>query len=92
MNTRSKTRGGGGGGGGGGGERAAGAGGSSGAVVAGVHGHPSLEPPAPEENDAAPSELLVPLLEQWPDVLVTHVLSRLDPTVGRCRLIRCNPC
>ena len=36
---------------------------------------------APEAGDAdAPSELLGPLLEEWHDVLVKHVLSRLDPT------------
>ena len=29
---------------------------------------------------AAPSELLAPLLEVWRDVLVKHVLARLDPT------------
>ena len=34
-----------------------------------------------EVDDAdAPSELLAPLLEKYHDVLVKHVLSRLDPT------------
>jgi len=33
-----------------------------------------------EEDDDAPSELLAPLLEEWCDVLVTHVLAWLDPT------------
>jgi hypothetical protein len=32
------------------------------------------------DDDDAPSELLAPLLEEWRDVLVTHVLSRLDAT------------
>jgi hypothetical protein len=49
------------------------AGGRSGAVASGAH------PPEDSEDDA-PSELLGPLLEEWRDVLVKHVLSRLDPT------------
>jgi hypothetical protein len=32
------------------------------------------------DDDDAPSELLAPLLEEWRDVLVKHVLERLDPT------------
>jgi hypothetical protein len=31
-------------------------------------------------DDDAPSALLEPLLEEWRDVLVKHVLARLDPT------------
>ena len=74
METRARTRGGGGGGGGG----AAGAGESSASVVSGEH--------APEDSDDdAPSELLAPLLDKWRDLLVKHVLERLDPT--DCALI-----
>ena len=72
MDTRAEWRGGGAGGGGG----AAGAGGSSAAVAA-------VGPPAENDDDsddAAPSELLAPLLEEWRDVLVKHVLERLEPT------------
>jgi hypothetical protein len=32
------------------------------------------------DDDATPSELLVLLLEEWREVLVKHVLARLDPT------------
>jgi hypothetical protein len=78
MKTRVKRRGGGcagGDGGGGGGGRAAGAGGDcSGAMASGG------PPQANNGDDDAPSELLVPLLEEWRHVLVTHVLSRLNPT------------
>ena len=44
-------------------------------------GHPPEGPPEEndDDDDAAPSELLGPLLEEWRDVLVKHVLSRLDP-------------
>ena len=67
----------------GGGGGAAGAGGSSGATAVG--GHPSEEVLGQPENDgddadAAPSELLAPLLEEWRDVLAKHVLSQLDAT------------
>ena len=46
-------------------------------------GQPAEGPP--EENDddaddATPSELLAPLLEEWREVLVKHVLERLGPT------------
>ena len=33
-----------------------------------------------DDDDDAPSELLTPLLEEWNEVLVKHVLERLDPT------------
>ena len=66
----------------GGGGGAAGAGESGGAMAVG--GHPSEGPQQPEDGDdvadAAPSELLAPLLEEWRDVLVKHVLQRLDAT------------
>ena len=59
----------------------AGAVGRGAAMVAGGH----LPEAPPEETDddadaAAPRELLAPLLEEWREVLVTHVLSQLDPT------------
>jgi hypothetical protein len=65
----------------------AGAGGSSGAGK-GAGGHPPDEGPSDgtggdNAHADAPSELLVPLLEQWRDVLVTHVLSRLDAMLAR---------
>jgi len=75
--------GGGGGAGGGGGGRAAEVGGDSGAMTAGTGGHQPGGPPEENNDDAdaaAPSELLAPLLEEWREVLVKHVLSRLDPT------------
>jgi hypothetical protein len=37
------------------------------------------QPHLAANDDNAPSELLGPLLEQWRDVLVRHVLERLDP-------------
>jgi len=43
----------------------------------------SFDEGTPEDASAdadAPDELLTPLLEEWSDVLVKHVLSRLDPT------------
>jgi len=44
-------------------------------------GHiPGVPPPENSGDDDAPSELLAPLLEEWREVRVTHVLSRLDPT------------
>jgi hypothetical protein len=67
MEARVRTRGGGAGGG------SEGAGGSTGAGASGGH------PPEAGEDDTS-SELLAPLLEEWRDVLVMHVLSRLDPT------------
>jgi hypothetical protein len=48
--------------------------GGDGAVEVGGH------TPAPPDDADAPSELLAPLLEEWRDVLVKHVLERLDPT------------
>jgi hypothetical protein len=59
---------------------AARAGGSSGAMAVG--GHPLEGPSEKNEDDAdaAPSELLGPLLEEWREVLVKHVLERLEPT------------
>ena len=48
-------------------------------MAAGGGGHPPEGPPDDADADA-PSELLAPLLEEWRDVLVKHVLSRLDPT------------
>ena len=39
-----------------------------------------MDTSANDADDDAPSELLAPLLEEWREVLVTHVLSRLDPT------------
>jgi hypothetical protein len=68
-----------GGGGAGGGGGTAGAGGSNDeAGAASGHGHTSGDD---DDADAdAPSELLVPLLEEWREVLVKHVLTRLDPT------------
>jgi hypothetical protein len=57
---------------------AAGAGGPS-ADAQGASGGQRSEG-APEDNDdAAPSELLAPLLDEWREVLVKHVLERLDP-------------
>ena len=69
------------GGGGAGGE--GGAAGESNIGAKAVGGHPPDADGPSEENaddDTAHSELLAPLLEEWRDVLVTHVLSRLDPT------------
>ena len=48
-----------------------------------MSGHPP-EGPLEDSEDDAPSELLAPLLEEWRDVLVRHVLSRLDPTDCAC--------
>jgi hypothetical protein len=46
-----------------------------------VGGLPPSAALAPSAADAdAPSALLAPLLEEWRDVLVKHVLARLDPT------------
>jgi hypothetical protein len=42
-------------------------------------GH-SPEGPPEDSDDDAPSELLAPVLEEWREVMVTHVLQRLDPT------------
>jgi len=78
METRSTRRRGVGGGGG-----TAGAGEIGGATAAVGH-PPDEEGPRPPEDgdndaDAAPSELLAPLLEEWRDVLVKHVLEQLEP-------------
>ena len=72
MATRARKRGGGGGGG------AAKPSGSNRAGASG--GHPPGVLPPDYSDDDTPSELLPPLLEEWRDVLVTHVLARLDPT------------
>jgi hypothetical protein len=71
-------------GGGGGGRGEADAGGSNDGSVEAAgghgHGHPCGDDDDADAADAdAPSELLVPLLEEWRDVLVKHVLARLDP-------------
>jgi hypothetical protein len=72
METRARKRGGGAGGGG----DATEAGGSSGTRAS--SGYRSEGPPDDSDADAA-SELLDPLLEEWRDLLVMHLLARLDP-------------
>ena len=39
-----------------------------------------MQSPSPDADADAPSELLAPLLEEWRDVFVMQLLSRLDPT------------
>ena len=79
MDTRSTRRWGGGGSGGGSG---CGAGNAVSGRAAAVGEHPSAGPS--EESDHAdadaPSELLGPLLEEWREVLVKHVLAGLNAT------------
>jgi hypothetical protein len=60
------------------------AGGSGGATAASEHTPVGSAEDRHDDDDVddngAPSELLGPLLEEWRDVLVKHVLTRLDPT------------
>jgi len=65
----------------------AGAGGRSGATGGLPFEGFSMSEEKDNDVDDAPSELLAPLLEEWHEVLVTHVLSRLDPTAS-CDLDR----